>query len=95
MSRDAVLTDISHRCCGPNSHVLTVPSQASVLFPAFPPVFVEKMRVLAVMNEWEQAVDVAQTLLKADSRNIHALHMVRLCGHSHAILWGDSAERRI
>ncbi|CAL1274428.1 unnamed protein product [Larinioides sclopetarius] len=48
-------------------------NQAIVLFPKYPPAFVEKMKIHLVLEDWDQTLVAAQRALLLDGNNIEAL----------------------
>ncbi|GFV68416.1 tetratricopeptide repeat protein 21B [Trichonephila clavipes] len=48
-------------------------NQAIVLFPKYPPTFIEKMKIHLTLEDWEQTLVAAQRALLLDGNNIEAL----------------------
>ncbi|GFQ90578.1 tetratricopeptide repeat protein 21B [Trichonephila clavata] len=48
-------------------------NQAIVLFPKYPPTFIEKMKIHLTLEDWDQTLVAAQRALLLDGNNIEAL----------------------
>jgi len=57
---------------------LEVLNQLVVTYDWFLPALTEKARLLMVLNDWDQAVEVAQRILEQDAQSIEALRLVAL-----------------
>uniref|UniRef100_A0A8C9WIP1 Tetratricopeptide repeat domain 21B n=1 Tax=Scleropages formosus TaxID=113540 RepID=A0A8C9WIP1_SCLFO len=60
------------------SGALETINQVIVSFPRFLPAFIKKMKLLLMLQDWEQTVDAAQRLLQKEKNNLEALRMLAL-----------------
>ncbi|KAG7464116.1 hypothetical protein MATL_G00183890 [Megalops atlanticus] len=71
------------------SGALETVNQVIASFPAFVPALEEKMKLLLMLQDWEQTVDAAHRLLQKDKNNLEAQRMLAL----HSLCReGDVAE---
>ncbi|CAL8321389.1 unnamed protein product [Merluccius merluccius] len=60
------------------SGALEVISQVTVNVPGFLPAAIKKMKLLLSLQDWEQTIDAAHSLLQKDANNLEALRMLAL-----------------
>ncbi|XP_015919309.1 tetratricopeptide repeat protein 21B isoform X1 [Parasteatoda tepidariorum] len=63
-------------------------NQAIVLFPKYPPAFVEKMKIHLALEDWDQTIAAAQRALLLDINNIEALRFTLM----HMLTQGSKIE---
>ncbi|KAJ3592050.1 hypothetical protein NHX12_007180, partial [Muraenolepis orangiensis] len=60
------------------SGAVEVISQVIVSFPGFLPAAIKKMKLLLSLQDWEQTMEAAHSLLQKDANNLEALRMLAL-----------------
>ncbi|XP_061925811.1 tetratricopeptide repeat protein 21B-like isoform X4 [Entelurus aequoreus] len=64
--------------CQNYSGALDVVNRVLASFPDFLPALIKKMKLFLRMQDWEQTIDAAISILQMDKNNLDALHMMTL-----------------
>ncbi|XP_054643733.1 tetratricopeptide repeat protein 21B-like isoform X4 [Dunckerocampus dactyliophorus] len=75
--------------CQTYDGALDVANRIIASFPGFLPAVIKKMKLFLKLQDWEQTIDAAFSILQMDTNNLDALQMITL--HSLCVS-GDTAE---